>query len=192
MESSRPHEFAPLPPAEGTGAIGRIRDPKVRELYRYWLGKRRGRRAPARADIDPVELRGLLPHISLLDVVEPGPRLRFRLIGTAVVEIAGEVTGRFVDELVPPSVYARLHEQYVDIARNLVGRYHVTDMAWQGRPYLRYHRLLLPLSEDQRSANLLLGIGCIDEPHVRLKDVKLGSMQASAPLIDERIDPDTE
>jgi hypothetical protein len=183
-------QLPPSPPGDGNDALSRIRHPKIRELYRYWLVKRGGRRAPARVDIDPVELRGLLPHISLFDVVEPGPRLRFRLVGTAVTEIAGEATGKFIDELVPAHVYARLHEQYVDIVRNLVGRYTVADLEWQGRPYLRYHRLLLPLSDDQRSANLMLGIGFMDQQRHRPADVALDRMQPAEPMIDERIDPD--
>jgi hypothetical protein len=180
----------PVPPDEMRRSAERIAHPKIREVYRYWLAKRRGRRAPARADIDPVELRGLLPHVSLFDVVEPEPRLRFRLIGTAVTQITGEVTGKFVDEVVPAHVYAPLHAQYVDIVRNLVGRYTVADLEWQGRPYLRYHRLLLPLSDDQRAANLVLGIGCIDEQHRRPKDLTPDRMQSAAPMLDERIDPD--
>ena len=182
----------PLPPPAGTDAASCIRHPKIRELYGYWLAKRRGRRAPARADIDPLELRSVLPHISLFDVVEPGLRLRFRLVGTAVTVIAGETTGKFIDELVPARVYAALHEHYVDIVHNFVGRYCVADLAWQGRPYVRYHRLLLPLSEDQQSANMVLGIGFIDEPDWRPQDVTLSRMKPLPLLLDERIVPDAE
>jgi hypothetical protein len=181
-----------LPPVQETGARARIHDRRIRDLYRYWLGKRGGRRAPARADIDPVELRSLLPYIYLFDVVEPGPRLRYRLVGTAIAEMAGEVTGRFVDELLPEAVYARMHEHYVDVVRNLAGRYYVADMTWRDRPHVRYHRLLLPLSDDQRVVNMVLAISCYDEPRLRLADFALDRMQPSVPLVDERIVPDAE
>jgi hypothetical protein len=183
----RPH----VPPVQEAGAAS-ILDARIRALYRYWLGKRHGRRAPARADIDPIELRSLLPHIYLFDVVEPGPRLRYRLVGTAIAEMAGEVTGRFVDELLPPAVYARMHAHYVDVVRNLVGRYYVADMTWRDRPHVRYHRLLLPLSDDQRAANMLLGISCYDDPRLRAADVTLDRMQLSVAVVDERIVPDAE
>ena len=38
-------------------------------------------------------------------------------------------------------------------------RYRISNMAFQGRPYARYHRLMLPLSDDQEQVNIVLCIG---------------------------------
>lgn len=41
--------------------VDRIEDPGLVRLLAYWDSKRQGRCCPARADIDPVEIKELLP-----------------------------------------------------------------------------------------------------------------------------------
>ena len=77
-------------------------EPEFTELLRYWESRRHGDRLPARADIEPLELRGLLPHLLLLEVERAGDRLRFRfrVAGTAFTTLIGrDVTGLHIDEL---------------------------------------------------------------------------------------------
>lgn len=53
--------------------------------YRYWDSRRRGRKAPMRADLDPViDVPKLVPHIILFDVRRDPLDFRFRLVGSAV------------------------------------------------------------------------------------------------------------
>ena len=67
----------------------------MHDLYRYWEGKRRGRTMPARADIDPLELRQQLANLILVDVAGSPPQFRIRLAGTDIVSRYGaELTGR--------------------------------------------------------------------------------------------------
>ncbi|USG61918.1 PAS domain-containing protein [Sneathiella marina] len=69
------------------------------ELRDYWLEKRRSRKFPARADIDPVEFPNLLPQIALVDVTYDPLRFRYRLIGTTITAISErDATGHFIDE----------------------------------------------------------------------------------------------
>ena len=42
---------------------------------------------PTRADLDPVEMPKLLPHMALVEVDKFDPRLRIRLVGTNIVNI---------------------------------------------------------------------------------------------------------
>ena len=72
---------------------------KLRQLHRYWDGKRAGRAMPARSDIDPTEIPALLPHIALIGVEKGPPRLYYRLIGTHIVEALGrDNTGKYFEE----------------------------------------------------------------------------------------------
>ena len=55
---------------------------------------------PARADIDPVELKRILPFV-LLSKIQPNPwRVRYTLVGTRCVANAGmDFTNRYLDEI---------------------------------------------------------------------------------------------
>lgn len=140
------------------GFVDRIDHPGIRDFYRLWLGLRRGRKVPSRADLDPVAIKAYLPQIFMIDVENGGARFRYRLCGTAVAEVYGDFTGRYVDEFVSPAFRDTAVERLRDAALKLHVHYLVQALTWQNRPYIRYRRLLLPLSDDQRTANILLGI----------------------------------
>jgi hypothetical protein len=158
MVSTAEHDGAFI---ETWHSLERISHPLIRQFADYWQRKRGGRRAPARCDIDPTELGSFLPHLFMLDVIRPDMRFRVRLVGTDMERDSNmyNTTGRFADEVVPPHVYPELRDEIEDVARHFVLRYKVSDMAWQGRPYARYHRLMMPLSNDQQVVNMVLGIG---------------------------------
>ena len=71
----------------------------VRAVHDYWHGKAAGRPMPARADIDPVDLKSYLPMIILIDVVDDDRRFVYRLVGTREVAARGDdPTGKSVIE----------------------------------------------------------------------------------------------
>src|SRR4029077_1407170 len=77
----------PLFPGDGirhAAEIAAPTDPILIGLLKSWEAKRDGRRMPSRADIDPAELRSLVQHVMLYDVVEPGSLYRIRLEGQAI------------------------------------------------------------------------------------------------------------
>lgn len=77
-----------------------IRSPLVRELDAYWTAKRAGRAMPRKSDIDPAEIKALLPYVLLGEFSVEPLRLRYRLVGTEVVAVYGvDFTGRWLDEL---------------------------------------------------------------------------------------------
>ena len=51
------------------------------EFYAYWERKRGTRRMPSRADIDPAEIKRILPNITLAKIERDG-RVRFTLVAT--------------------------------------------------------------------------------------------------------------
>lgn len=74
--------------------------PSITELHEYWLSRRAGRAMPRRADINPADIPHLLPAIALVDI-EPEPfRVRYRVVGTRLVQDMGhDFTGFYLDEL---------------------------------------------------------------------------------------------
>jgi hypothetical protein len=89
--------FSVFDPAAGAPAF---RSPRVAALFSYWCSLCAGRAMPARSDVDPSAIRNLLPHLMLVDMVGDPPRARYRLVGTAIVEMAKlDFTGQFADEI---------------------------------------------------------------------------------------------
>ena len=79
-----------------------VRSRMIGELHEWWLAHRNGD-IPDRACLDPVDFTHLLPSILLSEVVHQPFRVRFRLVGTKVVEAIGlDITGQFLDELISP------------------------------------------------------------------------------------------
>jgi hypothetical protein len=131
-------------------------DPILGGALAYWRAKRSGRTMPSRRDIDPSEIPKLLPHLQLIDVVHD--RFRYRLIGTALVDAYGRnYTGQFVDELFDKSrseFISKIYSSVVETRRpGFLRSGYVTTKGVK----LVANRLYLPLSEDDRELNMILG-----------------------------------
>jgi len=63
------------------GLDGAFLSPSVRQGFRYWRGLLRGRRFPARGDLDPLAMPGQLHRITLVDIEREPLRFRTRLLG---------------------------------------------------------------------------------------------------------------
>ncbi|HEX2590601.1 MAG TPA: PAS domain-containing protein [Rhizomicrobium sp.] len=63
--------------------------PVVREGYAYWLSKRGTRAFPQRTDINPAQIKKILPNIILAKVLDDGEDFAFRIVGEAVATAHG-------------------------------------------------------------------------------------------------------
>jgi len=138
-----------------TSADG-IEDSRLRRLYEYWAAKKRNRRFPTRADIDPLEFGYVLGHILLLDVLRNPLRFRVRVHGTQMVMRVGyDMTGRFMDDL-PITEYRRyVRKRCEGLVRDgepLLVRHNRT---LDGRSRC-YEAVWLPFSEDGQRVSMLL------------------------------------
>ena len=148
-----------LPPGEFPIGALPIRHPELAKLFRYWDRKRGDRTMPARADILPEELTGLLGNLFMVDVVRDGatePRFRYRLVGTQLTAIMDqELTGKFVDEM--PLLFRKFAlPAYREILRAGRPTYRETNV-FEGWWVVRYKRLMLPLSSDGKTVDIVLG-----------------------------------
>ena len=126
------------------------------ELYRYWSERRQGRAMPQRRDVDPAQIRGLLPALMLVDVVDG--RYRFRLVGSAVTRDVGrEMTGTFVGtNVAPPAYAAAMCRIYDDICRDQQPLFSTGEYRSPQRASHAISRLLLPLSDDGSTVNMVM------------------------------------
>lgn len=134
-----------------------IQHEALKQLYAYWLAKKGARLAPSRGDIQPAEMKPFLRHVFLLDVIGSPPRFKFRLAGTEVVNRYGEeITGRFLDNIDLDDVTSDIVHEYektVRDARPVYGRWRYIKHSGK---YLNYERLILPLSSNGRTIDMLL------------------------------------
>lgn len=129
-------------------------DPILGALYRYWNDRRGQRRMPDRREIDPLELGpALLPHVGLMDIVEGGKRVRYRLLGTKIVERFGsDPRGRYMDEVISGSYSEYIHALYRDLVRARAPVFSESLFRWDAKGYLRTRRLYLPLTDGGATA----------------------------------------
>lgn len=78
--------------------------PELAAVCDLWFGLAAGRAIPARPDMTPRVLKDWLPYVSFYEAVDEGDRRRYRvrLQGSAYQPVMGSLTGKFVDEVVPP------------------------------------------------------------------------------------------
>lgn len=135
--------------------------PLGREFLIYWHGKCPPGGFPTRAAIQPEEILPLLPYIFMVDVLSAGQAgldFRFRLVGTAIMDIEGEHTGKRLSEMFADrDAYAVLWQQYCDAAVGKVG-VRRESLAWQGRDHLSYEVILAPLQNDEGEVTMLIGL----------------------------------
>ena len=103
---------------------------------------------PSRADIDPADIPHLLPAIALVDIETEPFRVRYRVVGTRLVQDMGhDFTGFYLDELrfdKPDellAVYRRAAEDKAPAFRS--GTWRRPDGAFWG-----LETAILPLSDD--------------------------------------------
>src|SRR5258706_15696691 len=75
----------------------------LKAVKRYWADKRGGRPMPSRQDIDPKEIKSLLPQVMLVDVLEGGGDFRYRLLGSKLLPyFPGEAAGQMMSVALAP------------------------------------------------------------------------------------------
>ena len=133
-----------------------LRHPTNQAAYVYWDRIRAGRAMPSRADLDPADIRTILPCVFLLDVAQDPLDFRYRLIGTKMAtHLNRDLTGSWMSDLPhqrPPSriwsACARVVETRVPLSSDTpyVGKHHA---------YKKTEDLILPLSADGETVNML-------------------------------------
>jgi hypothetical protein len=152
---------APAVPGDGireANDIAAPTDPILIRLYDYWQSKRRGRPMPSRADIDPIELRSLVYHVVLYDVVEPGRLYRIRLVGQAIVDFVGvNNTGKLAEDGMPPEAAKRMIEILNGVVTTRSPRFRAGQAYWhRDKSYRTYEACFLPLSSDEVTVDKIL------------------------------------
>ncbi len=131
------------------------------ELLDYWLEKCASDHVPTRAALDPVEIPRLLPYVNLYDVIWNGggePHFRFRLVGTNNVDLYGrDATGRSFEDAYKGETLNEQIQVFSEVAKAWTPILDRRRLPIEGRDFINYERLLLPLSSDGETVDMIIG-----------------------------------
>jgi hypothetical protein len=148
--------FEHITPDEIRGRIAACHK-TVQAMYDYWLGKRGGRTMPARADIEPAEIKKLLPMMVLVDVTADARRFVYRLVGTQEVAERGvDPTGKSVAEAFFGGSLEETLSCYDYVVRNRAPFCYRDLYAASDGQIQNDDIVYLPLSEDGANVNMVL------------------------------------
>jgi hypothetical protein len=145
----------------GSDGADMPRAPVLQTLLAYWRSKcHADGRLPGRQDLDPLELRDLLPNIYLIDVL-PEERFRIRLLGEAHVEVYGRgKVGKVIDDIFPPPVAAEFNRLYAAVVRRRVPVINRGQVTWmESHSWMHYEGLHAPLASDGVTIDCIFGAG---------------------------------
>lgn len=130
----------------------------VRTLLEYWLSKCRNGEFPPRSAIEPREIVGLLPSVFIVErLAGETSDYRFQLVGTRIVEVEGECTGKLLSDLFPDrDRRADIWKQYDDACEGAIHVRH-ENLGWRDKESIDYEIVLLPLCGRDGTVGYLIG-----------------------------------
>ncbi len=153
-----PPVMGELPPIEISRDLA-FRDPANAAAAAYWRAKCRDRPMPTRSAVDPAEMRAFLPHVGLIEVPDGSvarPDYRIRLAGSVIEEALGALTGRLLQEAVPPVIARRWRQVYEVVVTDKVPIRALTQVSFEAKNFLTAELFAAPLSEDGVRVDTLL------------------------------------
>lgn len=135
-------------------------DPRFDPLVAIWHEAAAQGRLPRRSELGPRSLKLLLKNIAIYErIVNGNVRYRVRLMGTAFADVMGDLSGKFIDEAVPPAHLPRWHAA-LDAAiaarapLRFMSRNDTTAKSWLVAEYFE-----APLVAEDGSVSLILAAG---------------------------------
>ena len=135
----------------------------IRQLFDYWQSKCRDGAIPRRADIDPSEIPKLMPNLLIVDIEHNPFRVRYRLVGTRIVQVTGfEFTGKYLDEMILDDDEGPFLESYQVASESKTPVLSRIKWHLDATTTSEYDACFLPLSDDGETVNMVLSIECYE------------------------------
>lgn len=133
--------------------------PELRALFTFWQTKAGTRAAPARQSLDVLDLKLWLPHIQLVDIIENCTDIRYRVIGTWIVDRYGEDnTGQTMAEIGLSDQLLEVMSEFLNTAKSMMPHSGIRPFYDQNgvKEFSSAERLMLPLSADGRTCDKVI------------------------------------
>lgn len=143
--------------ATPVGASPEIAEARLRRLYEYWSTKRGDRPAPSRRDIDPVEIPDLLGFVNIFEVQRAPRDYKVRLNGSEVAEMLGQdITGKYCSTVISGEDAVRCKAAFDLCVDRCLPMIVETSLAFCDKPYMAQTIVVLPLSSDGESVDMII------------------------------------
>jgi hypothetical protein len=135
-----------------------ISDPRLLGLYRYWAAKAGDRPIPRRDDLDPIEMKPWLANLILVEFKGVFETYRVKLEGTNIETFYRERrTGRGIEALTSEAERQLMKAQYWPVVERGKPAFYEAEFINSEGKLSHQVKLLLPLSEDGITVNMVLG-----------------------------------
>lgn len=117
---------------------------------RAYIDEIRGDRALAsKADLDPAEIKELLPLLALMEITVEPLTVFYRLFGTSLVALYGELTGSYLhDRIANPDLRDEALKSYQRLIVEKAPIYGVTELEVGSNRERAFEWAFFPLSSD--------------------------------------------
>jgi hypothetical protein len=134
--------------------------PELNAVLALWQSHAAAERIPARGDFPARELKQVLRDLIVYDVVHDGPRTRFRcrIMGSHAARYLGEMTGRFLDESLPPDALARTAACYATVVEARCPLRFVTRFSLDRINFMSAEFIGLPLATDGVMPDMVMSV----------------------------------
>lgn len=155
---------------------------KILEFERYWRARTGpDLAAPLRREVDPNDLRALLPHIVIVDFEAEPLKVRYRLIGTKVVDVSRlDFTGKTLDECDfqagDPDIWRRAYQRIADTGAPVFGRVEIPLDGESDRSVVEEFGIF-PLSHDGSAIHQCLAVEDYGAPDPFIAPEKIRPMK---------------
>lgn len=140
---------------------------RIKRAHSYWQSKCHRCHMPSRADIDPMDIPDLLPHVTLVDVVADARRFVYRLVGTAEVDARGrDPTGMSVAEAYFGPTPESALVNYVTVMETQQPVFERADFTTPNGRYVDEEALFLPLSSDGATVDKILVVARVKDTYL--------------------------
>lgn len=142
-----------------------FRRPELAALLALWNSQAKGA-APHRHHMTPQLLKAHLPHVAIYERFQPEQgerRYRVRLMGTQFAHVMGDLTGKFIDEAVPPQFLPRWYAALDAVLDHGVPLRFLSRSDTSGKTFLYGEFLEAPLLAPDGSMSMVFA-ACIHTP----------------------------
>ena len=138
-----------------------FRRPELAAMNALWRQVAGNAPVPKRADISPRALKEHLPHVAIYERLKIDNRYsyRVRLMGTQFAQVMGDLTGKFLDHVLPPHFLPRWNAALDAVLETGAPLRFVSRSDTANKSYLVGEYFEAPLLGDDGVMNLVIAAG---------------------------------